>query len=160
KPGNGSEVGHKHFQHARRSASDFGPTMDRFSFIALDLSLAAVIEDKKLYSKFRNGGENIIFTANDFADPQNSLLFQILLNNLKLKDATRNFAAICGADIGAVPTLEDFLSGKNIPASKSRIDIRLPTPPRTVGCISAFPVVDALDFASAEKHVGDKIELI
>ena len=68
--GNGSEMGHKHFQHPRRSASDFGPKMDRFSFIALDLSLAAVIEDKTLHSRFRDGGETIIFTANDFADPQ------------------------------------------------------------------------------------------
>ena len=37
--GNGSETGHKHFQHPNRQASDFGPKMDRFSFIALDLSL-------------------------------------------------------------------------------------------------------------------------
>jgi hypothetical protein len=157
KPGSGSEMGHKHFQHPRRCASDFGPKMDRFSFIALDLSLAAVIDDKTLYPKFRQGGETIIFTANDFVDPQNSAIFQILLNNQKLKDAARNFAAICVADISAVPTLEDFLSGKNIPAVKARVDIRLVTPPKY---ISAFPVVDALDFASAEKHVGDKIELI
>jgi len=35
-PGNGSEVGHKHFQHPTRASGDFGPKMDRFSFIALD----------------------------------------------------------------------------------------------------------------------------
>ena len=38
---NGSEIGHRHFQHPARSAKDFGPAMDRFSFIALDLTLAA-----------------------------------------------------------------------------------------------------------------------
>ena len=48
-PGNGSETGHKHFQHPDRRVSGFRPGMDRFSFIALDLSLRAVIEDKSLY---------------------------------------------------------------------------------------------------------------
>src|SRR5215831_1405797 len=75
RPGNGSETGHKHFQHPERRASDFGPAMDRFSFIALDLSLRALIADKSLYPKFREGGETIIFRANDFADPPNSKIF-------------------------------------------------------------------------------------
>src|SRR5262249_7308698 len=118
--GNGSENGHKHFQHPRRTFASFGPKMDRFSFIVVDLSLAALIEDKTLHPKFRNGGETIIFTANDFVDPNNSVVFQTLLNNPKLKNSTRNFAAICEADIGAVPTLEDFLNGRNIPAAKTR----------------------------------------
>jgi len=159
-PGNGSEAGHKHFQHPLRSTSNFGPKMDRFSFIAVDLSLAALIEDKNLHPKFRNGGETIIFTGNDFADPHNSAVFQILLSNPKLKDSARNFAAICEADISAVPTLEDFLSAKNIPAAKARVDIRVPVEPRKVTYISAFPVIDALDFQAAARHVGDKIELI
>src|SRR5262249_35507168 len=73
--GNGSEIGHKHFQHPRRTEASFGPRMDRFSFIVVDLSLAALIEDKTLHPKFRNGGETIIFTANDFVDPNNSVVF-------------------------------------------------------------------------------------
>jgi hypothetical protein len=32
--GNGSETGHKHFQHSDRGSSDYGPGMDRFSFTA------------------------------------------------------------------------------------------------------------------------------
>src|SRR6201987_6182387 len=79
RPGNGSETGHKHFQHPDRRVSDFGPKMDRFSFIALDLSLRAVIEDKSLYPKFREGGETVVFKANDFADPDHSEVFQRLL---------------------------------------------------------------------------------
>ena len=55
RPGNGSETGHKHFQHPDRRASSFGPGMDRFSFIALDLSLKAVIEDKSLYPEVPRG---------------------------------------------------------------------------------------------------------
>src|SRR5215475_842435 len=75
RPGKGSETGHKHFQHPDRRVSHFGPEMDRFSFIALDLSLKAVVADKSLYPKFREGGETIVFRANDFADPQSSAIF-------------------------------------------------------------------------------------
>jgi len=160
--GKGSEVGHKHFQHPDRRSSDFGPKMDRFSFIAIDLSLQAVVEDRTLYKKFREGGETIIFKANDFADPQNSEIFRLLHGHHKLKDYARNLIAVCEADIGAVPTLADFIAGKNIPAAKGPIVISsVPKPmPRVVGYIAAFPVVDALDFTAALRHVGDRVELI
>src|SRR6266550_463442 len=101
RPGNGSETGHKHFQHPGRRASSFGPTMDRFSFIALDLSLQAVIADKSLYANFREGGETVVFKANDFAAPENSDIFRRLLAMPKLKEQARRFAAICEAPLSA-----------------------------------------------------------
>src|SRR5262249_48530076 len=107
--GNGSETGHKHFQHPERRAADFGPAMDRFSFIRLDLSQKAVIADKTLYPEFREGGEPIVFRANDFADPPNSKIFQRLLKIPKLKYQAQNFAAVCGAPLAAIPTLDEFL---------------------------------------------------
>jgi hypothetical protein len=88
------------------------------SFIVLDVSLQALAEDKALH-RFREGGETIIFKANDFADPQQSEIFPLLLASPKLTDQARNFSAICEADVAAVPTLEDFLTGKNIPAAKA-----------------------------------------
>src|SRR5215472_461562 len=110
--GNGSETGHKHFQHPDRRVASFGPDMDRFSFIALDLSLKAIIADKSLYPKFREGGETIVFKANDFADPPNSEIFNRLFGMPKLKDQAQNFAAICGAPIAAIPTLDEYLAGR------------------------------------------------
>jgi hypothetical protein len=157
KPGDGTETGHKHFQHRDRTVANFGPKMDRFSFIVLDLSLAAISEDKALHSKFRNGGETIIFTANDFAEPKSSAIFNTLLNKPTLRDQAKNFIAVCDADISAVPTLEDFLQNKNIPRGKARLVVRSPIAAHYIG---PFPVVDALDFKGAERHVGDKIELI
>src|SRR5262249_55382248 len=141
--GTGSEMGHRHFQHPERRASDFGPTMDRFSFIAVDLSLQALLADKALYKKFRDGGETIIFKANDFADPQNSEIFRLLISEPKLKDHARNFAAVCEADLDDVPTLADFLAGENIPVVRARVGLTVVKPsPRAVGYIAAFPVVD------------------
>jgi len=160
-PGNGSETGHRHFQHPGRRVSNFGPGMDRFSFIALDLSLRALVEDRSLYSKFREGGETIIFKANDFADPQNSEIFRRLLAMPKLKGQARSFAAICEASLAAVPTLDEFLSGRNIPAAKTPINATLtPATKPAAAYIPAYPVVDALNFSAALQRVGDRVELI
>jgi hypothetical protein len=162
RPGQGSETGHRHFQHPQRRTSNFGPEMDRFSFIALDLSLAAVIEDKSLYKKFREGGETIIFKANDFADPQGSEIFQRLLAMAKLKGQACKFAAICEAPLTAVPTLDDFLAGRNIPAARTPIKTSpAPEPKRAIAAyMPAYPVVDALNFSAALNRVGDRVELI
>ena len=162
RPGNGTETGHKHFQHPGRRVSSFGPGMDRFSFIALDLSLQAVIADKALYPKFREGGETIIFKANDFADPQNSETFRRLLAVPRLKEQVRTFAAICAAPLAAVPTLDDFLAGRNIPQTKAPIKISpsAAAKPRPAAYIPAYPVVDALNFSAALQRVGDRVELI
>ncbi len=162
RPGNGSETGHKHFQHPGRRVSNFGPGMDRFSFIALDLSLKALVEDKSLYPKFREGGETIIFKANDFADPQNSEIFRRLLAMPKLKEQARSFAAICDAPLAAVPTLDEFLAGRNIPAAKPLTNATpsLATKPAAAAYIPAYPVVDALNFSAALQRVGDRVELI
>jgi hypothetical protein len=135
--------------------------MDRFSFIALDLSLKAIIEDKSLYPKFREGGETVVFKANDFADPANSEIFRRLVAMQKLKQQALRFAAICEAPLGAVPTLDEFLAGHNIPAAK--VGKTQPSPaarPPAARYISAYPVVDALNFSAAMQRVGDRVELI
>jgi hypothetical protein len=162
RPGQGTETGHRHFQHRDRRVADFGPAMDRFSFIALDLSLQAVSVDKSLYQKFREGGETIIFKANDFADPHASEVFRRLLAVPKLKEQARNFSAICEAPLAAVPTLDEFLGGRNIPAAKTPIKtVTAPaTKPQAAAYIPAHPVVDALNFSAALQHVGDRVELI
>src|SRR6266702_4306495 len=162
RPGNGSETGHKHFQHPERRVSDFGPRMDRFSFITLDLSLKAVIADKSLYPKFREGGETIVFKANDFADPANSEIFRRLVAIPKLKEQARRFAAICEAPLAAVPTLDEFLAGQNLPAAKTQLKTS-PSPTArqsSARYISAYPIVDALNFSAAMQRVGDRVELI
>jgi hypothetical protein len=105
--GRGAELGQKHFQHPERSAADFGPDMDRFSFIVIDLSLRAVAHDSKLFSKYSNG-ENIIFTANDFVDPRNSAVFADLNAVPSLARDTANLASICKTPVKSIPTLEDF----------------------------------------------------
>jgi hypothetical protein len=159
--GQGAELGHKHFQHPKRSAADFGPAMDRFSFIVIDLSLRAIAQDSKLFAKYSNG-ENIILTANDFIDPGNSAAFADLKAIQSLARDTTNFASICTAPVKSVPTLEDFLAAKNIPAAA--ITIRTPAATKEArkeaAYVGAYDVVDATNFALVTKQVGNRVELV
>ncbi len=80
----------------------------------------------------------------------------------KLKDQARRFAAICEAPLAAVPTLDEYLAGRNIPAAKTQIKTQ-PSPATRLPAasyISAYPVVDALNFSAAMARVGDRVELI
>ncbi|WP_148043620.1 serine/threonine protein kinase [Paracoccus methylarcula] len=159
--GQGAELGHKHFQHPMRAASGFGPEMDRFSFIVIDLSLRAISQDPELFSKYSNG-ENIVFTANDFFDPRRSAAFADLKAIPALARDASNFASICAAPLKGVPTLEEFLAGRSIPAAP--FIIRSPAGPeyskRSTAYIGAYDVVDATSFAAVSKQVGNRIELV
>ena len=161
--GGGTEVGHKHFQHPDRSPKDFGPQMDRFSFIVVDVSLRALMLDPTLHARFREGGETIVFKANDYADPANSEIFRILKAKHELREAVENLERICGASITLVPTLDDFLAGNNIPTAKVRPTAPAGSPaekPAAKKYISAFDVFSATDFSGVMRNVGNKIELV
>ena len=159
--GNGAELGHKHFQHPKRSAADFGPEMDRCSFIVIDLSLRAIAHDSKLFTKYSNG-ENIILTANDFIDPGSSAAFSDMKAIPLLARDTNNLASICAAPLKSVPTLDDFLAAKNIPAAA--IVIRSPTAAneakKEAVYVGAYEVVDAGNFSLVAKQVGNRVELV
>ena len=159
--GQGAELGHKHFQHPKRSAADFGPEMDRFSFIVIDLSLRAIEHDSSLFTKYSNG-ENILLTANDFIDPGNSAAFDDLTAIPSLARDTTNFASICSAPVESIPTLEDFLAGKNIPTAA--VIIRAPAAAKKAkkeaAYIGAYDVVSATNFTLVAKQVGNRVELV
>jgi hypothetical protein len=161
--GNGTEVGHKHFQHPERSVKDFGPLMDRFSFIVVDVSLHALMVDPTLHARFREGGETIIFKANDYADPAGSEIFRILKSKPELRAAASNLERVCGASISQVPKLEEFLAGNGIPAAKVQA-IRPTGSPEVKSTakayISAFDVFNTTDFSGVMRNVGNKIELV
>lgn len=158
--GNGNEIGHKDFQHPLRSSKEFGPKMDRFSFILIDLALNALIQQPVLLTKFRSGGEAILFKANDFKDPRNSPLFAELAQIPSLKISAENFRAICLAPVDAVPSLRDFLSGISIPASTTGSAQQFVSRVAPVGYIPSYNVLSASDYAVVAAAVGQKVELI
>lgn len=158
--GQGTELGHKHFQHPKRTSADFGPDMDRFSFIVIDLSLRALMHDPKLFAKHSNG-ENIILTANDFLDPVKSTAFADLRSIPSLATHAENLAKICLSDISKVPSLDDFRNGRNIPtvifASQPVSQTRAAAAAAYVG---AFDVVDGASYTAMLAQVGNKVELV
>ena len=157
--GNGTEVGHKHFQHPGRTTAHFGPAMDRFSFIALDLSLAVLETAPGLHGIYREGGEAIVFKANDYADPSSSEVFRTLAEMPAVSRQALRFAGVCEADIAEVPSLEDFLAGRNLPASLARsLDGR--GAGATAAYIGAYTTLDAADYEAALGQVGNRVELV
>jgi hypothetical protein len=160
--GKGSEEGHKHFQHSQRTTRDYGPLMDRFSFIVIDLSLSALVQDSTLHKRFGAGGEGIVFKASDFATPRNSEVFRVLESIANLAESTAHFMAICESEINNVPSLQEFIRGVHIPtASSMKVSPGWhPQKSDNQKYISAFPVVDAKRYTLAAQYVGQRIEVI
>lgn len=158
--GRGTELGHKHFQHPKRTSADFGPDMDRFSFIVIDLSLRALMHDPKLFTKYSNG-ENIILTANDFLDPVKSTAFADLKAIPSLTTQAENLAKICLSDISKVPSLDDFRSGRNIPnVTLAAQPVSQTRAAAAAAYVGAFDVVDGASYAAMLAQVGNKVELV
>jgi hypothetical protein len=158
--GDGAEVGHKHFQHPQREVKHFGPKMDNFSFLVIDTSLEALEADPSLYRRFREGGQAIIFKANDFADPSSSEVFRILDGMPVLRETAKKLAAVCSSPIASVPTLADFRADRNIPISVASTVSAPPKNTQSATYIGAFDVIDAADFDSVLRRVGDRVELV
>ena len=153
-----SELGHPNFQHpSRTQARPYDPSLDRFSLISLTLALRALEDDPTVWRKTNSDIDGIVFRANDFRDPSNSRVFTSLRARPSLERDVRNFAAICEGKIQAVPSVEDFWAGRNIP--QARIELRAAAvQPRQY--VAARPVLDAADFSRCLKHVGDQVELV
>ena len=78
---------------------------------------------------------------------------------LRFARSARKLAAVCGASISNVPTLSEFIAGRNIPIAVAR-PVGAPKPSPPPAYIGAFEVIDAKDFSAVMQHVGDKIELV
>ena len=69
-----SELGHQHYQHPRRDERFFDSSLDNFSALAIYLSLIALSEEPGLWAEHHD--ENLLFTKQDFLEPQTSRLFE------------------------------------------------------------------------------------
>ena len=80
----------------------------------------------------------------------------------KLKAQAENFAAVCASPLSAVPALDDFLAGRSIPAVSAPVKTSAApkAKPKSAAYMSAYAVIDALDFSAALQRVGDRVELI
>lgn len=161
-----AELGHVNFQHPqRKSLNPFDASLDRFSLIALSVSIRALQADSSLWNKTNSEADAILFRANDFLDPASSSAFALVSKNASLATYVKNLAAVCKSPMVRAPDLTDFLAGRNLPAISIVI-----APPRPAtglititgrpGYVGAYPVLAATDYAACLRAVGDKVEVI
>jgi hypothetical protein len=127
------------------------------------LALRALCEKPSLWRTSQSGAGVIVFRANDYADPSSSAVVAEVAAIPALARDAKNFAAICGAEFGVVPTLAHFATGSNIPRAVAQLKPRSTTVTRAaapVGYISAYPVLNATDYTAFEKGIGQMVELI
>lgn len=152
-----AELGHRNFQHPKRSASSWDPSLDRFSFISIDLALRAIASHPEFWTKTHSDGDTILFKANDFADPNQSAIFTELIGLHSFSEDAKNFAAICCSSFDKTPTLEEFITRRNIPSSSTSIT---QSSTKQIQYLSAFPILDAANYSLCLGFVGEKVELV
>lgn len=136
---NSPELGHKHYQHPKRTHQDYGDYVDNFPSIVIYLSLLAIATDPGLWSF--NNDDNLVFTMSDFADPGSSELFGRLKGSSDpaVAQLSERLEDCCRLPVNRVPDLETILS--DIPASHAPVRPALtPVPPRpTLGNAPGAP---------------------
>lgn len=73
-----NELGHRNYQHPKRSAQHFGPYLDNFSAWVIYLSLKALALDPSLYERLGAGDDCLLFRSEDFRSPLRSCAFAAL----------------------------------------------------------------------------------
>jgi predicted Ser/Thr protein kinase len=155
----GTELGHRDFQHPKRTVSNFGERLDRFSFIVLNLSLRALCAKPSLWSTSQSGAGVILCRANDFAAPGQSVVLQEIAKIPGLERDAKNFVAICASEFSGIPTLAEFVAGTYVPRYDVQGAANLAIAQRA-GYLSQYPVLDAADYALFHRHIGSMVELV
>lgn len=153
-----SELGHRDYQHPRRDKTRYDATLDRFSFISLDLALRALCERPSLWNASQSGAGVIVFKANDFADPTASATLAEVSRIAPLQRDAKHFASVCMGGFSEVPSLSDFLAGRNVP--QQIVVLGGASQARAIGYLGQYDVVDGSDYAKFASYVGSTVELV
>ncbi len=106
-----TEIGHRAYQHPKRSVNDYGPWLDRFSALVIYLSLLALEVDRKLWDQYYTG-DNLIFVREDFNEPGKSPIWGDLaaLQHKEVTWLAGMLAAMVGRPLKDLPRLEAVIS--------------------------------------------------
>ena len=84
-----AELGHRNYQHPKRSGKEFGTELDNFSIWVIYISLRILAADPGLIKCADEDFESLLFTREDFLNPEGSVLFH-LLEQHRSKEVVRN----------------------------------------------------------------------
>jgi hypothetical protein len=106
-----TEIGHRAYQHPKRSVTDYGPYLDRFSALVIYLSLLALEIDRKLWDQYYTG-DNLLFVREDFNEAGKSNVWGDLaaLNHPEVTYLAGMLAAMVSRPLKDLPRLEAVLS--------------------------------------------------
>lgn len=102
------ELGHPNYQHPDRNEHHFDPDVDNFSCWLIHASLLALAIDPHLYDNFNGGDESILFRRTDLANPEESRLFEALLNHesASIREVTSILRRMLWASPHSIPILD------------------------------------------------------
>src|SRR5438552_17624470 len=102
-----TEIGHRAYQHPKRSMTDYGPYLDRFSALVIYLSLLALEVDRKLWDQYYTG-DNLLFLREDFNEPGRSPIWGDLaaLGHPEISYLAGVLAALLSKQVKDLPRLE------------------------------------------------------
>ena len=106
-----TELGHRAYQHPKRSMADYGAYLDRFSALVIYLSMLALEVDRKLWDQYYTG-DNLIFVREDFNEPGRSNVWGDLaaLKHPDVSYLAGLLATMCSKPVKDLPRLEAVLS--------------------------------------------------
>jgi hypothetical protein len=120
--------------------------------------LDVILTFPELWGKTQSDADAFLFRAHDFADPSRSIIFNELFNRPAFSEKAKTLASISSSSFNDVPSLVDFLAGRNIPQYK--ISVSLSEPSKPLRYSAQYPVLDANEYEQGLRHVGDRVELI
>ncbi len=107
------EVGHPNYQHPQRLREEtYGPEVDRFAVLAVATALRCLrIGGRALWERYDNG-DNLLFTARDFNQPEASPLFRELvqLDDPLARQMAQALRTAAQQPLTQTPLLEDLLA--------------------------------------------------
>ncbi|WP_271504987.1 hypothetical protein [Bradyrhizobium sp. CCBAU 11357] len=155
-----ADFGHPHFQHPARTAADYGPKMDRFPLIVLDLSLAALRAKPSLFDRYHQG-ENLILSKSDFMSPSQSAALKDIASIDSLKASVGVFCDLCRRkSIKEIPSLKEFRQGVGGQGGVVGAQTFTSNTVARADYASPYPVVDGMNYSSAKHFVGQQVELV
>jgi WD40 repeat protein len=106
-----TELGHRAYQHPKRSVTDYGPYLDRFSALVIYLSIRALEVNRKLWDQYYTG-DNLLFVREDFNEPGRSPIWGDLaaLDHPEVSYLTGILASLLAKPVKDLPRLEAVLS--------------------------------------------------
>src|SRR3954462_4050700 len=109
-----TEIGHRAYQHPKRSVSDYGPYLDRFSALVIYLSLRALEVNRKLWDQYYTG-DNLIFVREDFNEPGRTPIWGELaaLGDREVSYLAGILASLLSKPVKDLPRLEAVLSNSS-----------------------------------------------